>query len=97
MNRYILNDYSFYLEWKCVTEQIGLMKDFMTCCPYCHNSIMCRKKNYTKRNDNIYIYIYIYIYNAGLKTNQLGLFDKPALGKCWTEHMLGYFDPAESD
>ncbi len=32
--------------------------------------------------------------NAGLKTNQLVLFGNPALGKYWTEHMLGYFDPA---
>ncbi len=31
---------------------------------------------------------------AGLKTTQLGLFGNPALGKYWTEHMLGYFDPA---
>ncbi len=32
--------------------------------------------------------------NAGLKTTQLGLFGNPVLGKYWTEHMLGYFDPA---
>ncbi len=32
--------------------------------------------------------------NAGLKTTQLGLFGNPALGKYWTEHMLGYFDSA---
>jgi len=32
--------------------------------------------------------------NAGLKTTQFGLFGNPALGKYWTEHMLGYFDPA---
>ncbi len=32
--------------------------------------------------------------NVGLKTTQLGLFGNPALGKYWTEHMLGYFDPA---
>ncbi len=32
--------------------------------------------------------------NAGLKkTTQFGLFGNPALGKYWTEHMLGYFDP----
>ncbi len=27
---------------------------------------------------------------AGLKTTQLGLFGNPALGKYWTEHMMGY-------
>ncbi len=31
---------------------------------------------------------------TGLKTTQLGLVDNPALGKYWTEHTLGYFDPA---
>ncbi len=31
--------------------------------------------------------------NAGLKPTQLWLFGNPALGKYWTEHMLGYFDP----
>lgn len=30
---------------------------------------------------------------TGLKTTQLGLFGKPALGKYWTEYMLHYFDP----
>lgn len=32
--------------------------------------------------------------NAGLKTTQFGLFGYPAPGKYWTEHVLGYFDPA---
>ncbi len=32
--------------------------------------------------------------NAGLKTTQFGLFGNPVLDKYWTEHMLGYFDPA---
>ncbi len=32
--------------------------------------------------------------NSGLKTTQLGLFGNPVQGKYWTEHMLGYFDPA---
>ncbi len=31
--------------------------------------------------------------SAGLKTTKLELFGNPALGKYWTEHMLGYFDP----
>ncbi len=35
--------------------------------------------------------------NAGLKTTQLELFGNPALGKYYTEHMLGYFDPAGWD
>ncbi len=40
-------------------------------------------------------YLHFYtLKNAGLKTTQLGLFGNPALGKYWTEHMLGYFDPA---
>ncbi len=31
--------------------------------------------------------------NAGLKTTQHGSSGNPALGKYWTEHKLGYFDP----
>ncbi len=41
-----------------------------------------------------FIYFPNTLKNAGLKTTQLGLFGNPALGKYWTEHMLGYFDPA---
>ncbi len=40
------------------------------------------------------IYCSFTLKNAGLKTTQLGLFGNPALGKYWTEHMLGYFDSA---
>ncbi len=36
----------------------------------------------------------ILLKNAELKTTQLGLFGNTALGKYWTEHMLGNFDPA---
>ncbi len=37
---------------------------------------------------------YYTLKNAGIKTTISLLFGNPALGKYWTEHMLGYFDPA---
>jgi len=63
---------------------------------------MCSIKQYTVNNAHILkgkrlkgknMFNYT-LKNPGLKTTQLGLFGNPALGKYWTEHMLGYFDPA---
>jgi len=58
-------------------------------------------QNFSKKGYNSYLltlnvsgyFIFICIYTLK-KKKKFGLFGNPVLVKYWTEHMLGYFDPA---
>ncbi len=62
-----------------------------------YHYLIIKKKKKKKKNvpsENAKLMVLHSKKNAGLKTTQFGLFGNPALGKYWTEYMLGYFDPS---